>query len=190
MRCQTLNKTIDNSKSWQALPKFGVRRGERVPLQKRTRMNASLANTRTRALVGQMRLLAEELQGAPGRVALTRRSSRVKLPDEQTQVILNPMERTLYWLFLAHPEGISACNLLLHWKELCEIYARESWFDDPAIREEKLESLCAEDKKVFYATVSRIKKKFVTAVGPWRAEAYIIKKNAEGLYCLKAQLFK
>ena len=91
---------------------------------------------------------------------------------------------------LKNPEGISACNLLLHWKELCEIYAKESWFDDPAIREEKLESLCAEDKKVFYATVSRIKKKFVAAVGPCRADAYIIRKNGDGVYCLNATLLK
>ena len=159
-------------------------------MQKRPPMNASPAHIRTRSLVRRMRLLEEELRGAPGRVKMTWRSARVQLLVEGAEVTLNPMERTLYRLFLAHSEGISASNLLLHWKELCEIYAKESCFDDPAIREEKLESLCAEDKKVFYATVSRIKKKFVTAVGPWRAEAYIIRKNAGGLYCLKATLFK
>ena len=162
----------------------------RVSLQKRPKMNASLANIRTRSLVRQMQLLEEELRGAPGWVKMTWRSASVLLLEERTGVTLNPMERTLYRLFLAHPEGISACNLLLHWKQLCEIYAKESWFDDPAIREDKLESLCAEDKKVFYATVSRIKKKFVAAVGPWRAETFIIKKNAAGLYCVKATLSK
>lgn len=71
------------------------------------------------------------------------------------------MERTLYRFFLAHPEGISADDLVLHWQELCSIYAKESCFDDPEIREAKLESLCGESKRVFYSTVSRIKTKIV-----------------------------
>ncbi len=137
-----------------------------------------------------MQLLAEELQGAgPGRVAMSWRKGTVELPDERAQVTLNPMERTLYRLFLAHPEGISADDLVLHWKELCDIYARESCFDDPDIRDAKLESLCGESKKVFYSTVSRIKKKFIDKLGLWWAEAYII-KNEGGVYKVKAKLIE
>ena len=137
-----------------------------------------------------MQLLAEELQGAgPGRVAISWRKGTVELPDERAQVTLNPMERTLYRLFLAHPEGISADDLVLHWKELCDIYARESCFDDPDIREAKLESLCGESKKVFYSTVSRIKKKFIDKLGLWWAEAYII-KNEGGVYKVKSKLIE
>ena len=129
-----------------------------------------------------MQLLAEELQGAgPGRVVMSWRKGTVELPDEGAQVTLNPMERTLYRLFLAHPEGISADDLVLYWRELSDIYAKESCFDDPEIRDAKLESLCRESKHVFYSTVSRIKKKFVEALGPWRAGAYIIKKDG-GMY--------
>ena len=143
-------------------------------------MNASLDHNHR--LVRKMQLLAEELQGAgPGRVVMHWRQKTVSLPDERAQVSLNPMERTLYRLFLAHPEGISADNLLLHWQELQDIYARESCYDDPDIREAKLESLCGESKRVFYSTVSRIKKKFVEILGLWRAQAYII-KNENGIY--------
>lgn len=135
-----------------------------------------------------MQLLAEELQGAgPGRVAMSWRKGTVELPDERAQVTLNPMERTLYRLFLAHPEGISADDLVLHWKELCDIYSKESCFDDPDIRAAKLESLCGESKKVFYSTVSRIKKKFIDKLGLWRAGAYII-KNEGGVYKTNAKL--
>ena len=149
-------------------------------------MNASL--THPRRLVCRMQLLAEELQGAgPGRVVMSWRKGTIELPDEGAQVTLNPMERTLYRLFLAHPEGISADGLLLHWKELCDIYARESCFDDPDIREAKLESLCGESKRVFYSTVSRIKKKFTEKLDPWRAGAYII-KNEGGVYRVRATL--
>ena len=114
-------------------------------------------------------------------VVMKWRQKEVKLPEEGAMVLLNPMERTLYRLFLAHPEGISADNLLLHWKELSEIYAKESCFDDPDIREAKLESQCGESKRVFYSTVSRIKKKMLATLGPWRAQAYII-KNENGIY--------
>ena len=149
-------------------------------------MNALL--THTRRLVCQMQLLAEELQGAgPGRVVMSWRQKQVLLPDEGAQVTMNPMERTLYRLFLAHPDGISADDLLLHWKELCDIYSKESCFDDPDIREAKLESLCGESKRVFYSTVSRIKKKMVVALDPWRAGAYII-KNEGGVYKTRAVL--
>ena len=105
------------------------------------------------------------------------------------QVCLNPMERTLYRLFLAHPEGIKADDLVLHWKELCRIYAEESWFDEPSIREDKLESLCAESKKVFYSNVSRIKRKFVKALGPLQADPYII-KNEGGVYRVNINLLE
>ena len=149
-------------------------------------MNASLAHTRR--LVCQMQLLAEELQGAaPGRVAMRWRQKQVLLPDEGAQVTLNPMERTLYRLFLAHPEGILADDLLLHWKELRDIYAKESCFDDPDLREAKLESLCGESKRVFYSTLSRIKGKLVKALDPWRAGVYII-NNEGGVYKTSAVL--
>lgn len=154
-------------------------------MKKRTKMNASLNNTRK--LVCQMRLLEEELQGANCRVIMRWRRRIVELPDESAMVSLNPMERTLYRLFLAHPEGIMADNLLLHWKELGNIYAKESCFDDPDVREERLASLCGESKKVFYSTVSRIKKKMIQVTGLWRAGAYII-KNEGGVYKVKAKL--
>ena len=122
-------------------------------------------------------------------VVMKWRQKQVLLPDEGVQVTLNPMERTLYRLFLAHPEGIAADAIVLHWQELCDIYAKESCFDDPELREAKLESLCGESKKVFYSTVSRIKKKMVAAVGPWRAGAYII-NNEGGVYKVRAMLQK
>lgn len=115
-------------------------------------------------------------------VVMKWRKKEIALPEDQAQVTLNPMERTLYRLFLAHPEGISADNLLLHWQELNAIYAKESCFDDPALREAKLESLCGESKRVFYSIVSRIKKKFQQALGHKRSQKYIIKRDSKGVY--------
>ena len=110
------------------------------------------------------------------------------LPQEDTRISLNPIERTLYQLFIAHPEGISADELLAHWKELCSIYEYESRFDDKPLRDRALESLCAESKTVFYSTVSRIKRKFEATLGSRKASPYIIKRDKYGRYKTRASL--
>ena len=123
-------------------------------------------------------------------IIIGQRRGIILLPDENMYVVLNPMERTLYRLFLSHPEGISADHLLAHWRQLCTIYERESRFDDLPLREETLESLCSESKNVFYTNISRIKKKFVTALGARKAAPYIIKRSADGRYKTLATLEK
>lgn len=121
-------------------------------------------------------------------IVIGQRQSIILLPDENRDVALNPMERTLLRLFLSHPEGIAADNLLAHWRELSRIYAQESCFDDPPLREDALESLCAESKRVFYVNISRIKRKFITALGARKASPYIIKRDKDGLYRTRATL--
>lgn len=112
------------------------------------------------------------------------------LPDEggSVSVRLNPIERTLLRLFIAHPEGIAADGLPQYWDELCKLYARESLYDEPVLREEALESLCAESKTVFYSNVCRIKQKFVAALGTRKAARYIIRRCADGRYRTRATL--
>ena len=109
-------------------------------------------------------------------------NGHISFQDYRVKVYLNPVERTLYYLFLNHPEGITSDDLVIHWKELCRIYSRESTFADSEFREDKIESLCSESKTVFYATVSRIKRKFREAVGNLNAEPFIIKKEKGGKY--------
>ena len=121
-------------------------------------------------------------------IIIGQRRGIILLPDENRYVVLNPMERTLFRLFLSHPEGIPSDNLLAYWLELCRLYEQESCFDDPSQRECALESLCSESKKVFYANISRIKKKFVTALGARKAAPYIIKRDKSGLYKTRASL--
>ena len=113
---------------------------------------------------------------------------RIFFPDYKAKAYLNPVERTLFYLFLNHPEGIASDDLVLHWKELCHIYSRESSFADSEFREDKIESLCAESKTVFYATVSRIKRKFCDAVGNLNAESFIIKKEKGGKYRIRSNI--
>ena len=121
-------------------------------------------------------------------IVIGHRRGIILLPEENMYVVLNPMERTLYRLFLAHPEGIAADYLLVHWQELIRIYEQESRFDDLPLRENALESLCAESKTVFYSNVSRIKKKFNSVLGARKAAPYIIRRAADGHYKTRASL--
>ena len=110
------------------------------------------------------------------------------LPELGAQLCLNPAESTLFRLFMAHPEGLLADDLVLHWQELNDIYAHESCYDDPDLREEALVSLCSESKRVFYSNISRIKRKFIDAVGAKKAAGYYIKRYSNGLYRTRAVL--
>lgn len=110
------------------------------------------------------------------------------IPELGAKLFLNPAESTVYRLFLAHPEGLLADDLVLHWQELSDIYAHESCFDDPDLRENALVSLCAESKRVFYSNISRIKRKFIDAVGARKAAGYYIKRYPNGLYRTRATL--
>lgn len=111
-----------------------------------------------------------------------------QLPSEGVRLCLNPAESTLYHLFLAHPEGLVADDLVLHWKELWSIYAHESRLDDPQLRENVLVSLCSESKRVFYSNIARIKRKFVDAIGARKARGYYIKRYPNGRYRTLATL--
>ena len=117
---------------------------------------------------------------------MTPYSERILLPEEGTELKLNPMERTLYRLFLQHPEGMPADDLPLLWQELERLYAQESCYVDEELRDKKLESLCGESKRVFYATVSRIKKALKKALGASRAWSYYISRDIYGVYKTKA----
>lgn len=110
------------------------------------------------------------------------------LPNDERQIYLNPVERTIYLFFLNHPEGIQADALPLHWQELYKLYSHESVFDDKQLILNTIQSLCGNSKSLFYTSVSRIKKKFITTFGTRKASLYIIKRDKYGYYKTRATL--
>ncbi len=110
------------------------------------------------------------------------------LPDSNKMLYLNPIERTLYQLFINHPEGIRADALSLHWQELYRLYAHESVFDDKQLMLSAIENLCGQSKIVFYSNISRIKCKFTSVLGTRKASPYIIKRDKFGYYKTRATL--
>jgi hypothetical protein len=110
------------------------------------------------------------------------------MPDNNSIVYLNPMERTIYQFFINHPEGIQADALALHWQELYRLYAHESVFDNKELMLNTIENLCSKSKNVFYTNISRIKCKFTSALGTRKASPYIIKRDKSGYYKTRATL--
>jgi len=110
------------------------------------------------------------------------------LPDNNKKVYLNPMERTLYQLFMNHPEGIQADALALHWQELYRLYAHESVFDNKELMLNTIQNLCGKSKIVFYTNISRIKYKFTSTLGTRKASPYIIKRDKLGYYKTRATM--
>ncbi len=110
------------------------------------------------------------------------RPGQFHLPDNDSIVYLNPMERTLYQLFINHPEGIRADALSLHWQELYRLYSHESVFDDKQLMLNTIENLCGQSKIVFYSNISRIKRKFINTIGVRKAKNLIIIRHPDGRY--------
>ncbi len=109
---------------------------------------------------------------------------RVIMPDGVV-IQLQPMECSLYRLFLNHPEGIKAANMTTHREELALIYASETRYDDLERQRVVVDTICDRTKRAFYVCVSRIKKRFVAAIGVRKAEKYIISRNKAGLYRIR-----
>lgn len=130
-------------------------------------------------------LLAEEEK--PGKVYIDTKG-RLVLPDAgNIKIRLTPMERTLYVLFLRHPDGINADELWRYWDELCEIYGSHTVYDDPNLVEDAVEGICDEEKAAWYTNVSRIKRKIADRLGKRAAGQYIIRRSDDGKYRISAQ---
>lgn len=109
----------------------------------------------------------------------------VVLPEYgDMQIRLNPMEKTLYHFFLAHPDGILADELVGHRRELMALYRKASVFDEWELAENAIDALLSEDKKTFYTNVSRIKSRFTSRLGDRIARNYIIRKDERGVYSI------
>lgn len=167
-------------------------------------MNQRTKDEQTLLIVCQIKELARELEplgvdaGAileaiarprkyPNDVILLSTTSLLVVPEMKV-VRLNPAEMTLYDLYLHHPEGIPADDLVLHWKELCATYRRYTVHSGDTSVEDTMESLCSESKMNFYAVVSRIKRKIIAALGDEVAQTYYIRKKRGGTYSLDARI--
>lgn len=88
---------------------------------------------------------------------------------------LNPKEKTVYFLFLNHPEGIHLNELIDHKEELNKWYARFSNQSNPKSLENAIELLVNPLDNDINTILSRINRKLKDAVGDSLLEFYSIK---------------
>ena len=116
----------------------------------------------------------------PSKIVI-RGGGRIYLADYGNMEIKMPtLERSLYILFLRHPEGIYISSLNDYKKELYDIYVNIStrgMLEDMKKRIDELTNILRDQTSI---KISRIKKVFIDAIGNSLAEHYIIQgENAE-----------
>ena len=103
------------------------------------------------------------------------RNYRIFLGDERKEIHLEPLVKSLYLLFLKHPEGICFKDLPDYRKELTCIYDKvRPWgLTDRALR--SIEDVTNPMLNSINEKCARIRKVFVTLLGNIAAENYYIK---------------
>ena len=140
-----------------------------------------LKDLRTRGLTDDMIDSLVKKDG-PGRLVLER-NGLLTLPDYGGLTIyLNPMERTLYTLLLRYDRGISPDDIWMYYDELCDIYRKQTVYDDPDQIEAAVDALCDDDRATLQTNISRIKRKIVEKVGKTAAEQYAIVRGKDNVY--------
>lgn len=116
------------------------------------------------------------IRSQPSRLQITGWTRRLVLTDlGMLPVNLSPLERAVYLLFLAHPEGIRMSEVSDHRNELLDNIRRMSRRDDPQVIEQGVDELCRPLSNSLSEKMSRIRRKFIDLLGEDMAEAYIIK---------------
>ena len=116
----------------------------------------------------------------PSRLVIDKRK-RFFLPDYgNIEIKLYPLEKALYLLFLAHPEGIYLSSLSEHREELYEIYSQLSSRGMAEEMKERIAEITNALRDSAAQKISKIKKVFTDSIGQELADHYIIQgENAE-----------
>lgn len=150
----------------------------------------------TESIVAEIKALLEDLRSRglseetieslvsdrkTGRVILDR--DGLTLPEyDGVKVRLTPMERTLYTLVMRYSQGIPVDALWKYYDELCDIYGKQTVYDDQDIILAAVEALCDDYRTTLYTNVSRIRRKLTDKLGRKAAEPYIISRGADNMY--------
>ena len=106
----------------------------------------------------------------------------VTLMDYGVTVKFNPMEKTLYTLFLNNVDGIHVDDFWKHYDELVEIYRRMTRFEDEDAILDAVDNVLDDSRVTLYANLSRIKKKITLAAGRAAADRYAILRGKDDVY--------
>jgi hypothetical protein len=90
------------------------------------------------------------------------------------KINLTPLERSVYLLFLNHPEGIKLSEISKHRTELSALVHQLSRSEDKQVIESGINSLCQSNSNSLSEKLARIKSKFEKHLGNDLAVQYII----------------
>jgi hypothetical protein len=90
------------------------------------------------------------------------------------EIKMTPMAKSVYFLFLRHPEGIAFKDLPDYRNELREIYHSVSCYDDKDRMEQSINDVTDPTKNTINENASRIRKAFVSQFDNRLAENYYI----------------
>jgi hypothetical protein len=97
------------------------------------------------------------------------------LPDfENIQIRLNPLEKTLFMLYLFHPEGIEISSLCDYKEEMYHIYINISTRGDLQEMKSKIDRIANVTTNSASEKISKIKEKFSSAIGSELSKNYYI----------------
>ena len=122
--------------------------------------------------------LLEELHILAAKAQLSRmtitRDNRIILTDYNKEIVMQPVHKTVYFLFLNHPEGINFKDLSEYKDELKAIYSRIA----PNAEREKIETVVAHLTDPLDNAInekcSRIKNMFMSIMDEYTASYYVI----------------
>ncbi len=121
-------------------------------------------------------LRIEAARSKLSRLVITR-DFRFILSDYNKEVMLTPVHKALYMLFLNHEEGIEFKDLADHHDELRRIYRRVSPTADPAKMEESVSRLTDPTDNAVNEKCSRIKAAFGSLMDEYTLSYYMISSH-------------
>ena len=124
------------------------------------------------------------------RFDFTKEVSRLQIsgPKEKIHLIdfgnaelkLTPLEKTVYFFFLKHPEGVVFTSVQDHYEEIRDIYERLSPSKTREEIEQSARALCDPLGSSLSEKISKIRSKIIQLVGHKMAESYVISGENSG----------
>ena len=100
---------------------------------------------------------------------------RIFLPDfGNIEIKLRPLEKTLYFFYLDHPEGVGLSFLRGKREEMYEIYSKISSLGSLDEMKGRIDDMVDVTKSSAFEKISKIKAAFVKAIGEELAKSYYI----------------
>ena len=123
-------------------------------------------------LLEQLRI--EAARGKLSRLLITKDFRFVLQDYDRREIVMQPVHKAVYLLFLAHPEGIEFKRLRDHRQELLGYYLKTARMMDREKIEESVDKLIDPLDNAINEKCSRIKKVFLDLMDEYRASYYII----------------